>query len=247
MIANDINCESSAGTEVASCLDSFVSEVVDGLTETEMSSEQVESIAAEGEAVISTVTECVDELATETDRLGQDMQNRGASDAEDRKRIRELEDALDRQTDDTEAVEPDSPDTAPTPDPDKTTPQSSLEQVVALPESVADGELSSNQQRARFVAQDVAQYASKAPAGFVLSSGDIATVLRAGTDCKGHTETVTRVMEFLDDLGGGGVKIVKRRGTRRIVFKPAVVDRLTELASKSHRGDGARETQPLVV
>jgi len=60
MIANDINCESSAGTEVASCLDSFVSEVVDGLTETEMSTEQVESIAAEGKAVISTVADTSD-------------------------------------------------------------------------------------------------------------------------------------------------------------------------------------------
>ncbi|KYH23952.1 hypothetical protein HAPAU_40310 [Halalkalicoccus paucihalophilus] len=52
-----------------------------------------------------------------------------------------------------------------------------LERICALPEHVADRELTSNQERARFIARDVRDYAEKAPAGLVLDSRTITKVL----------------------------------------------------------------------
>lgn len=109
---------------------------------------------------------------------------------------------------------------------DNTTP---LEQVVRLPEATANSSLSNNQRRARFVAADINDYAKRCTAGRTLSSSDIATILKSGTDCKGRTQTVARVMEFLDKLGGNNVKIVKRRGTKRVVFDEEYADRLSNV------------------
>ena len=36
-------------------------------------------------------------------------------------------------------------------------------------------------------------------------------------------------MDFLDRLGGDAVKIVKRRGTKRIVFDEEIVEKLGEI------------------
>lgn len=58
------------------------------------------------------------------------------------------------------------------------------------------------------------------------TGGDIVTVLRAGTDCQGQTQTVGRVTNFLDDLGGDGVEVVRRRGIKRVVFDEETAHRL---------------------
>jgi hypothetical protein len=45
-----------------------------------------------------------------------------------------------------------------------------LERICTLPEHVADRELTTNQERVRFIARDIQDYAEKAPAGLVIDS-----------------------------------------------------------------------------
>lgn len=108
----------------------------------------------------------------------------------------------------------------PTPDTGETTVQkheTALEQVAAMPEHMVDDQLTPNQQRARHVALHIADYASKTPKGRILRAGDLRKVLKARFDC-GHSETVSRVREFLDRLGGDRVEI---KDPRTNAFKKA--------------------------
>ena len=107
-----------------------------------------------------------------------------------------------------------------------------LEEVVAMPEEVADENLTPNQQRARFVATDVRDYVTRAPAGHVVSAGELRRIIVAGTESKGHSETIDRVIGFLDELGAGHVDIIERDRERRVVFDDDLVERLTRLTSR---------------
>jgi hypothetical protein len=70
---------------------------------------------------------------------------------------------------------------------DTTTP---LERICALPEHIADRELTTNQERARFIARDVRDYAA---AGLVLTSRTITKVITAVEGTKPHTQIVARL------------------------------------------------------
>ena len=86
---------------------------------------------------------------------------------------------------------------------------------------------SGNQQRARFVAKDIAEYTKQVPAGRALSSSELRRILAAGSDTKIYTQTVSRVISFLDELGEEGVKIREsRQGERIIVFNEGLVERV---------------------
>jgi hypothetical protein len=111
-----------------------------------------------------------------------------------------------------------------------------LERICSLPEHVADRELTRNQHRARFVAKDVRDYAEKVPAGLVIDSRAIKRVLTASEGKRPHTQTVARVMDFLDDLGKDDVELIKRRGRKLVVFDPEAVDRLSQCGD---RGGGS--------
>jgi hypothetical protein len=52
-----------------------------------------------------------------------------------------------------------------------------LERICVLPEHVADRELTANQERARFIAKNVRDYAEEAPAGLVIDSRAIKRVI----------------------------------------------------------------------
>jgi hypothetical protein len=104
-----------------------------------------------------------------------------------------------------------------------------LEDVVALPEDVADQSLSPNQDRARFIASDVVEYGDKVPAGRRLTAGRIGKILRAGRDVDPHPETVARVMAIVDDLGGDGVTKRKKNGEKRIIVDDDLAARLERL------------------
>lgn len=108
---------------------------------------------------------------------------------------------------------------------DKKTP---LETICALPEHMAARELTANQERARFIATDVRDYAEKVPAGLVIDSQAIKRVITAKEGTRPHTQTVARVMNFLDELGADGVELKKRRGRKLVVFEPEVADRLAD-------------------
>jgi cell division septum initiation protein DivIVA len=110
-----------------------------------------------------------------------------------------------------------------------------LERICALPEHVADRELTANQERARFIARDVRDYAEKAPAGLVIDSRAIKQVITASEGKRPHTQTVARVMNFLDELGKEDVQQKKRRGKKLIVVDPEAA---TRYATHHDRRDG---------
>jgi hypothetical protein len=178
-----------------------------------------------------------DQLLETVERLESELQETRKEQAQDRQRIHELEERLDAVEDGKSTTE------TPTPD-DETdgskTAQTPLERVCSLPEEAVVSQLSANQRRARFVARDVEQYASKVPAGYSITSGEISTVLRAGTECDGRTQTVARVMDFLKKLGKDDVKIVKRRGTKRVVLSKELVGRLGEINAVDDGDNGCR-------
>ena len=103
--------------------------------------------------------------------------------------------------------------------------QTPLEQICALPEHIADRELTVNQKRARFIATDVCDYAEKAPAGLVIDSRAIKrshSTAKEGT-CP-HTQTGARVMNFLDDLEKVDAELKKRRGKKLVIVDPKAAD-----------------------
>lgn len=98
-----------------------------------------------------------------------------------------------------------------------------LEQITNIPEHLAADELTENQQRARFVASDITDYATSSPKGYTISSSTIAKVLTVRDDGTPHTQTVSRVMDFLTELGKEDVYLTRHKGKKLAVFenKPA--------------------------
>ncbi|ADJ16634.1 hypothetical protein C497_19419 [Halalkalicoccus jeotgali B3] len=63
------------------------------------------------------------------------------------------------------------------------------------------------------------------PAGLVLDSQTIAKVITAAEGLKPHTQTVARVMNFLEKLGKDDVEQTKRRGKKLVVVDEEAADR----------------------
>jgi hypothetical protein len=182
-------------------------------------SNTVEQLIATIEDLRDTVgqqAERIDELETElTDYRAHNERDK----AEIRQKITEVEN---QQTD------APSEDATPGVDTDKDPSQNvetPLERICALPEHVADRELTANQERARFIARDIHDYAEKAPAGLVIDSRAIKRVITASEGKRPHTQTVARVMDFLDDLGKEDVHQKKRRGKKLVVVDPEAATR----------------------
>jgi regulator of replication initiation timing len=164
-----------------------------------------------------------DELHEEVDRLEKELADQREESAKDRanikQRLTEVEDTT--SEDESAGVQP-----------DRTTRHNydtPLETVVSLDEDTAEKELTANQSRARFICKDPLDYSVSVPKGRSITSSDISKILKSGTDCQGRTATTARVMEFIADLGGDEVELVKRRGTRRVVFSEEIAERLDEL------------------
>lgn len=192
--------------------------------------ETVKQQQATIESLTDELEDVRDELEDVRDELGDERAERTKDVAEDRKRLTDVETRLE------DIEDGGSGDETPTPDADRngsTMPETPLERVCALDDGTAERELTANQSRARFIARDVTDYAEKVPAGYAIRSGDLGRVLRAGTECRGRTQTVARVMDFLDDLGGDDVDVVERRGTKRVVFTERAAHRLEQLGASS--------------
>jgi DNA repair exonuclease SbcCD ATPase subunit len=160
------------------------------------------------------------------DDLQEEQETRAREDAQLRQRITAVEE-------DIEDLEDDQEDANPTQEAGQTATQETmtpLEDLVTLPDTVLDEERA-NTQRAVFVARDVSEYTKSVPAGRVITTSELRTVLRAGTDSRGHRQTVSRVIDLLDDLGGDDTKIVEKRGTKRLVFTDEIVERLERLTT----------------
>jgi uncharacterized coiled-coil protein SlyX len=95
---------------------------------------------------------------------------------------------------------------------------SPLAQLTNLPEHVAEEQLTANQQRARFVAKDVLDYADTTPKGYVVDSATVSKVLAVRDGESPHTETVSRTMDFLDGFGKSEVETKMHKGRRIAVF-----------------------------
>jgi chromosome segregation ATPase len=105
-----------------------------------------------------------------------------------------------------------------------------IEELVELPETIVEEQLTANQKRARFIARDVREYTSSVMAGRAIRSGELRRVLVAGTDANGHPETVQRVMKILAELGKDQIHIKETQGKKKLVFDQPIVKRLRRLA-----------------
>ncbi|MFC6906931.1 hypothetical protein [Halalkalicoccus tibetensis] len=201
--------------------------------------EQLEALTdrvAELEAQIERKDERIEELEAE---LTEYKRFAGSEFANVRGRITDVED----QTEELETMLQETPIETTNVDAEEndsqtTTTETPLERICTLPEHVADRELTTNQKRARFIARDVKDYAEKAPAGLVLDSQTIAKVITAAEGSKPHTQTVARVMDFLEKLGKDDVEQTKRRGKKLVVVDEDVANRYHD------RCDRANEQPP---
>lgn len=200
--------------------------------------ERVKTLEQEKDERISELEETVARQSEEIEELKEELkeerETRAKEAAQDRKRLHEVEERLDS------VEEGDSGDEAPTPTPEtgETTiqePETPLEDIIRVPEHLVEESLSANQQRARFVAKDAHEYTRSVPAGRVIKSSELRRILSAGEESRVYTETVSRVINFLTDLGKDSVKLREtREGERVIVFTDEFVKRVVAWKDQSN-------------
>lgn len=227
-------CEASTATaETTAALETFVETATDALASLGADETTLSNVRAAGDELVETVTaqqDRINELQTRVDTLESELkterETRAKEAAEDRKRLHDLEARVDNDTEtsDTQTdVETPSDASAPGVEP----PQTPLEDVVRVPEHLVEESLTANQQRARFVAKDVHDYTQSVPAGRAVRSSQLRQVLTAGEERRIYTETVSRVIRFLDELGGDAVQVREtQRGERVVVFDDEFVTRV---------------------
>ncbi|KYH24123.1 hypothetical protein HAPAU_37660 [Halalkalicoccus paucihalophilus] len=151
---------------------------------------------------LETLTDRVEQLEAEVERKDDRIEDleaelteykrfAGSEFADVRGRITDVED----QTQELETTLQETPTEATTVDTEETgsqtaTTETPLERICALLEHIADRELTTNQERARFIARDVRDYAA---AGLVLTSRTITKVITAVEGTKPHTQIVARL------------------------------------------------------
>lgn len=106
--------------------------------------------------------------------------------------------------------------------------RSSLEQIVRLPDKIAQEALSKNQLRARAIVRDLKSVEwDTTMQGKVVESSAIRDKLRE-TYSKAHHQTVARVMEFIADMGGEQVELFQSQddGRNKLSFETDLIDQL---------------------
>lgn len=113
--------------------------------------------------------------------------------------------------------------------------QTPLEQILSMPQDVIEEELTANQRRASFVAQDIENYGESVPAGVRVDSTSMRKVLSAASDEaeRIYRTTASRVMDFLDRFGSDEVSVKKRHGKRFVVVSDELVERIKKLKQSS--------------
>jgi|APHM01.1.fsa_nt_gi hypothetical protein len=192
----------------------------------------------------------VEQLREENERLRKELEaakdHAAAERAELAGRVTEVEETVDDlhngETDGKTGEEAVSPATNGGQTPEATTqqPETPLGDVVTLPETVAEQELTANVKRARDVAADVIDYGRSVPAGYTITSSELRTVLTALSDGEGrtYTETVGRVIGYLDELGGEDVQVKETMGGERtVIFSDEFVRRTVAWRNQSNQSD----------
>lgn len=102
--------------------------------------------------------------------------------------------------------------------------ETALEDLISLPDRIATEQLSENERRALEVGQKLDQITTKAPAGRILDASAIKEVIE-----EHHTETVSRVRDYLREFGGESVDQVKRHGKLLLAFDETLVSRISRV------------------
>lgn len=197
-------------------------------------------------SVVNELTERVTELERENERLQTEVEQLRDDRADSDARLSAVSDGLshaheriDEIEDDIDSVEQGSVDTTGGQTGGDAIDQSEtpLEQIIRVPEHMAEDSLSANQERARFVASGIHEYSRSVPAGRAIKSSEIRKVLSAG-EGEGervYTETVSRVIDFLTELGKDDVQIRETRGGERVVvFTDEFVKRVVAYHNRSN-------------
>jgi len=222
---------------VTEAIASFVESTAEALAQSDAPESAVSAVRESGEELAQTVGETVarqsEELEELRGELKEERETRAKEAAQDRKRITEVEERLDS------VEEGGSPDTNPTPQAGQTTiqkPETPLEEIIRVPEHSVQEHLRANHQRARFVAKDVHEYTRSVPAGRVIKSSELRRVLSAHEEgATIHTQTVSRVIERLDDLGKESVKVRETQECERVVvFTDEFVKRVVAFHNSNH-------------
>jgi len=100
--------------------------------------------------------------------------------------------------------------------------RSPLAQLIDLPAETAKEALTANQDRGRRIADRAKKLGDNTPKGLVVRSSDIATQLKKWGEST-HTETVSRVIDFINEFGGDDVVSGRHKGRRILVFNPTRV------------------------
>lgn len=113
-----------------------------------------------------------------------------------------------------------------------------MERIIQYSEDAAKEHLTANEERARFIAKDVTDYAKKVPAGLIIDSRTVRKVITAKEGDRPHTQTVARIMDFMADFGKDEVEVVKRRGKKLVVIDEDAAQRYHSCC------DGSDATEP---
>lgn len=229
----------ATATAPTAALETFIEATTDALASLGADETTLTAVNAAGGELVDAVTaqqEQLVDLETRVETLEADLkaerEARAKEAAEDRKRIHEVETQVEEATDaDTTAArtDPDGESATDATDPGVQPPETPLEDIVRIPEHLVKDSLTANQQRARFVAKDVHEYTQRVPAGRAIKSSELRRVLTASEDTTIYTQTVSRVIDFLDELGDDAVKVREsKQGERVIVFTEAFVERVRQ-------------------
>jgi hypothetical protein len=111
-----------------------------------------------------------------------------------------------------------------------------LEEIIRVPEHAVEEHLQANTKRTRVVAKDIHEYSRSAPAGRVIMSSEIRRVLSAHEGgATIHTQTVSRVIDRLAEMGKDAVKVREsQQGERTVVFTDDLVKRIVSWQNAGH-------------
>jgi hypothetical protein len=123
--------------------------------------------------------------------------------------------------------------------------ESPIEQVCGFPEEMARKQLTQNEQRAQYIALRIKSFATNPQqGGFSLKSHKIKHILDE-YDTSSHTETVSRVMDFLKDFDRDSeIKTkITEDGKKLVWFDIDLVNRLSEIVPEQSTASNA----PVVI
>lgn len=169
----------------------------------------------------------IDQLEDQVDDLQEEQSSNFEYHSKERadihKRLSEVEESV-------------SDDVTPTPEGEKTTlhntiqePQTAAEDLVgSIPSHAAEDHLKPTEQRCHFLLSDLVDYSTSVPAGRMMTSSDIKTILNAREENQIYSPQVSRVIEMLKTVGDGEIVVKDGRDDRgrRIVVKDDLAQRL---------------------